>query len=67
MNYSGGTVTWELDADDKKFDSTLDGSSTKARQFGNELDSVGKKASSNFAADMSSSFGIVGRSPGPSG
>lgn len=59
MNYSGGTVTWELDADDKKFDSTLDRSSTKARQFGNELDSVGKKASSNFAADMSSSFGIV--------
>lgn len=59
MNYSGGTVTWELDADDKKFDSVLDRSSTKARQFGNDLESVGKRSSAEFASNMSSSFSSI--------
>lgn len=46
----GGTVVWNFTAETKNFDTALSRTSTKARQFGTDMEGTGKKADKSISS-----------------
>lgn len=53
---SGGTVTWNIDADSSQFDKGLSAASTKAKKFGSDLNNIDFKG---VTSNASTAFGNI--------